>query len=175
MFVSDPVCTSRLNENQIARLSDSITTFFRAFNDGTYEAYKAFRFPSGIAFNWTTNKFGSLDDSLKNGLHFGAPFARHRWESVIDGKNFHWDQMSMDDKFQVYLKLYSGTNLYHNYFNAVSFNESRIAVNNSTDKITPPWEITFWPTRYYFTQPDFCGCAISQWRLFFSRKRLQLG
>jgi hypothetical protein len=148
MFVSNPVCTSRLDDNQIARLSDSLVTFFRAFNDGTYQAYKAFRFPPGVSFNWTTNKFGSLDDSLKNGPHFGAPYALHRWDSMIGGKNYHWDQMSMDDKFQLYLKLYSGTNLYHNYFDAVSFSESRIAVSNFKSKITPFWEIAFWPTNF---------------------------
>jgi hypothetical protein len=145
-FVSNPVCTSRLNENQLAKLSDSIATFFKAFNDGSYESYKAFRLPSGVAFNWTTNTFGSLDDSLKNGPHFGTPYARHRWGSAIDGKLFPWGQMSMDSKFQLYLKLYSGTNLYHNYFSAASFRESRIVISNYTSKITPPWEILFWPT-----------------------------
>ena len=145
-FVADAAKTDQLSSNQEAHLDDSLATFFRAYSDGRYLAYKSFRFPPGIPFYWKTNKFGSMQDILRNGPKFGAPGAYDKWYTDIKGKNL--DQLSLDEKFQLYLNINAGDFVYSNYFSAVSFDQSRMVIFNSGGKIEGPWETAFWQTNF---------------------------
>jgi hypothetical protein len=80
-------------------------TFFKAYSAGTYEAYKAFRMPAGVAFELQTNKFGSLASVLTTepGGVFGQPKALERWRQDVRGKGVDWDSKPVDEQFLAYV------------------------------------------------------------------------
>jgi hypothetical protein len=120
-----------MTDEQASRLSDGVLTFLRAYSAGTYESYKAFRMPSGVSFDLTTNRLGSLNEALEMGKTFALPEALTRW-GLLRQERTDWSKKSIDEKVLAYLKLYAGDTLYSNYFTAIAFDRSRIVFTNCT-------------------------------------------
>jgi hypothetical protein len=149
-FVASAAGIAQLDNAKKQSLLDEMGVFFRAYHEGTYEAYQAFRFPPGITFNWKTNKYGSIDEVLTKPPGFGPPNAYHRWHAQIESKPNHVDQLPKEEKFKVFLKLFSGESLYNNYFSAICFDQSHIIINDTTN-IEKPWRIAFCPPNSFRT------------------------
>jgi RNA polymerase sigma factor (sigma-70 family) len=136
---------------QTAGLTNELMTFFRAYDSGTYDAYKAFRMPSGVSFALQTNKHGvSLAGALKgeSGGVFAQPKALERWARDVRGKAVDWDSKSEDEQFLAYVRLYSGDALFSNYLAGISFDHSRIVVTQfKTAPIPGAWETKFLPAQ----------------------------
>ena len=142
-LVSEAPGATMLKEDQRLGLPDELMVFFRAYSEGTYAAYRDFRLPAGIPFDWKTNKYGSIDEVLKKPPGFGPPNAYHRWHVQIETKRTNFDPLSKEEKFKIFLELFSGDTLYSNYFSAAAFEQSRIIISNFTTNIAKPWEIPF--------------------------------
>lgn len=149
---------SGLDDPQRNGLSDELMTFFRAYNAGDYDAYRTFRFPPGISFQWKTNKFGPIDVELNEGPYFGPPYALTRWRQQIEHHRNNFDSMSQEDKFKMFLKLYSGETLYSNYFNAVCLDQARVVLNNFSNDIVKPWKIQFYAPNTFNTNGSIATC-----------------
>jgi len=125
--VVTPAATERLSHEQKEHLVKSLLLFFRAYSEGTYEAYTAYRFPPGIAFHWKTNKMGSLDTAIDT---LGFPRKL---------KN-----APMNLKFEAYVAKYAGTSfMYSNHFTDVAFEQSRLVVLKPTNEIVGAWRTRF--------------------------------
>ncbi len=142
-LVSQAPGVAVLNGDQKLGLPDELMVFFRAYSEGSYDAYRNFRLPSGIPFDWKTNKYGSIDEVLTKPPGFGPPNAYHRWHVQIETKKTNFDPLSKEEKFKIFLKLFSGDTLYSNYFNAAAFQQSRIIISQFTTNIAKPWQIPF--------------------------------
>lgn len=140
-----------LDAQQKLSLPDELMVFFRAYHEGSYAAYRAFRLPAGIPFDWKTNKYGSIDEVLKKPPGFGPPNAYHRWRVTIATKRIDVDSLPKEDKFKIFLQFFSGDTLYSNYFNAACFDQSRIVISSFTTNIVRPYQIAFRPPNSFLT------------------------
>ncbi len=145
-LVTNAAGAESLTGGQKAGLTNELLVFFRAYNTGTYDAYKAFRMPSEVPFELQTNKLGSLVSALQNGRTIALPMALNRWAAEIKGKSIDWTSRPIDEQFLAYVKLYSGDALYSNYLAGISFDQSRIVVTQfKASPIPGAWETKFLP------------------------------
>lgn len=135
----------QLDDEQRADLRRELTVFFRAYSAGNYAAFSDFHFPPGVAFAWKTNKYGSIDEVLKKPPGFGGRKSYDRWFYNIHQAGVRFDALPAAEKYQMYLKLFSGDTLYSNYLTAVCFDHSRLVIKDFTNGILNPWQTQFWP------------------------------
>jgi RNA polymerase sigma factor (sigma-70 family) len=140
-----------LTAPQSAGLTNELMTFFKAYNSGTYDAYKAFRMPAEVSFELQTNGHGnSLVSTLRRepGGLVAQPKALDRWWLEVRGKAVDWDSQSVDEQFLAYVKLYSGDALFSNYLAGISFDHSRIILSQfKADPIPGATETEFSPAK----------------------------
>ena len=160
-----------LTLDQSGRLEAELEQFFKAYNDGQYASYKNFRFPNGVAYEWKTNKFGSIQDVLFKQPGFGGINPFFRWKSSnFEATNSVLTNLSPEEKFRLYLHLFSGEASYSNYFTGVSFDESKIKVSFFTNEIKPPYEVSFWTNNVNFGNSLAAGTNYPNLG-YFSQKR----
>jgi hypothetical protein len=121
-LVVDSTTESELTKEQKARLILEELIFTRAYSQGTYNAYRAFRIPSGVSFTLTNSQFGSINMVLIDG--FKLP-------GILSSNS-----ISMDKKFEAYLVANNrnGT-VYSNYFTSICFDQSTITITQYKNSI----------------------------------------
>lgn len=129
-------CTSDsgLSREQKSYLLLSLMQFFRAFNDGTYEAYRDFRIPHNFPYTWTSNfyGYGAIGRVLKE-RGFPAPLLTN----------------SMQLKLMALLvALNKDGQVYKDYFSAINFEHSALIVNRFSNSIPPASSTPFLPTNF---------------------------
>jgi len=130
----DSVAHAQLGRDQKSFFLLEQLLFFRAYSEGSYQAYTDFRIPSGFSFNWTSNfyGYGSMDQVLKEREYPAALLTS-----------------PMHKKFMALLVALNGDGrVYSNYFTAVDFDHSRIIFQQFSNTIPTPWTTAFLSTNF---------------------------
>src|SRR5581483_3426577 len=68
-----------LGPEQEGLLRSNIMTWFKAYSEGTKDAFLAFRLPSGLPWHWKSNSVATLSNYFDKGIVFDTPDMLDAW------------------------------------------------------------------------------------------------